>query len=296
VKLKVGTAGYLLALGSAAAGAIRYNLAVFARETAGFDYVAFLAYALAVGVACSAVHVWVREGRRGFVPLAGRWRHALAYGVLMAWSSLSHFLALYYLNETVMTSVSQTGILVTIGLAVWLLGERFTLKESLAAAVILVGVFLFRPWGGARLHGFLVLASGLVSSALATVGAKRWVLGIPPRTLMLWRNIVALLLVGTWTLAHGGHREWTLATVAACVATGVFGPWLHGLFFLKALERIDAAKAALMSRIQPAIVFLLSWLLLDRLPTARDRISALVLVAGAALLVLARERAPKPAP
>ena len=100
------TIGFLLAFASAVAGAARYNLAVYA-EGLGFSYVPFLAYALAVGLLCSSVHVLLVDGRKGFVPLAGRWREALLYGVLMAWSTLSHFLALHYLNETVIASSSS---------------------------------------------------------------------------------------------------------------------------------------------------------------------------------------------
>ncbi|MHC4550092.1 MAG: DMT family transporter [Planctomycetota bacterium] len=290
MSIRPRTLGYLLAFGSAAAGAMRYNLAVFARPR-GFDYVPFLFYALAVGVACSAVHVVARDGFRGFVPLRGRWRQALLYGLLMAWGTLSHFLALEYMNETVMSSLAQTSILFTIALAVWLLGERFTFKEWIATGVICAGIFFFRPWDVDNLKGFAILMGGVLGAALATIGAKRWVEGVPPRVLMLWRNVVALAVVGTYTLLHYERPRITWETGLACVATGIVGPYLHGLFFLQALERIDAAKASLMNRVQPAIVFLLSWLLLDRLPGAREGWSALLLVVGTMGLVIARRRA-----
>ena len=283
------SAGYLLALASAATGAVRYNLAVYTKETARIDYVVFLAYALAVGVLCSTIHVVAREGTRGFVPLRGRWRHALLYGALMGWGTLTHFLALDYLNEVVMTSVAQTSVLLTITLAVWILGERFTLLEWGATAVIIAGMFLLEPWEGANLTGFLILMSGLLTSALATIGAKRWVQGIPPQTLTVWRNVVALAIVGAYALARP-RAEFTVASALAVVAAGVFGPYLHGLFFLQSLQRIDASKASLMNRVQPAIVFVLSWLLLDRLPDERDRWSALILVLGTMLLAAVRPR------
>ena len=289
MRARPATIGYLLALASAAAGAVRYNLAVFA-EPRGFSYVPFLAYALAVGVACSAVHVFLRDGLRGLVPLRGRWHYGLLYGVLMAWGTLSHFVALEYLNETVVASLAQTSILLTIALAVWLLGERFTGKEWIGVVVICAGVFLFRPWDVQNLQGFAILMGGVLGAALATIGAKRWVRGVPPRVLMLWRNVVALAVVGTYTLLHYERPTITLATGAACVATGVLGPYLHGLLFLQALERIDAAKASLMNRVQPAIVFLLSWWILDRLPQMRDAWSALLLVAGTVWLAVSRPR------
>jgi len=283
------TFGYLLAFGSAAAGAVRYNLAVWA-ERFGFSYVPFLAYALAVGLVCSSVHVLLRDGRAGFVPLAGRWRHALLYGLLMAWSTLSHFLALEYLNETVMTSLSQTNILLTIALAVWLLKERFTAMEWLATAVMLAGVFLFRPWDAGRLTGFLVLMSGVVGGSFATIGAKHWVRGVPPQVLMVWRNAVALVLVGAYTFLRE-RPVITPPTALACIATGIVGPYLHGLFFLQALRHIEAAKASLMNRVQPVIVFVLSWIFLARIPERADLVSAALLVVGAMGLVLARRPA-----
>ena len=105
--------GYLLAFASAATGAVRFNVAVYARDEYGVPYEWLLALALVVGVLLTGGHVLIRDGVRGLMPLYGRWLQALLYGVLMAWSSLSHFVALYYLNETVMTSLSQTGLLIT---------------------------------------------------------------------------------------------------------------------------------------------------------------------------------------
>jgi drug/metabolite transporter (DMT)-like permease len=197
--------------------------------------------------------------------------------------------ALNHLNETVMTSLAQTNILMTIGLAVWLLGERFTLREWAATTVICAGVFLFRPWAAGNLTGFLILMSGLLCGSLATVGAKRWVERIPPPMLMLWRNGVALALVAVWCLGDETVRPSTAAALAA-IGAGILGPYLHGLFFLQALERIEAAKASLTGRVQPVIVFLVSWIFLGKLPALGETLSAGLLVAGALLLVAARPR------
>jgi drug/metabolite transporter (DMT)-like permease len=288
VSLDRQSLGYLLAFLSAAAGAVRYNLAIFADER-GFEFVPFLACALAVGLLCSTAHVSLRDGAKGFLPLRGRWHFALLYGLLMGWSALSHFLALRFLNEVVMTSLYQTVVLVTIALAVWLLGERFTRTEWIATAVICAGIFLFRPWELGNLRGMLLILSGILSAAFANIGAKRWVQGTPPRVLMVWRNAIALLMVGTYVFFLPTPTP-TLPAILACVAAGIVGPYLHGLFFLQALERIDAAKAVLTGRIQPVIVFLLSWILLDRLPKGNEIASAALLVAGTLWLAAARQR------
>jgi drug/metabolite transporter (DMT)-like permease len=281
-------AGYLFALLSAAAGAVRYNLAVFA-AVHGLQYVPFLAGSLAVGMLCCLLHVALRDGVSGMHPLRAHWRTALLYGLLLGWSTLTSFVSLRFLNETVMTSLSQTTVLVTILLAVLWLGERFSRAEWIATAVICAGIFLFRPWQAGNLEGISVLMSGVVAASIANVGAKRWVQGTPPRVLMLWRNAIALGIVATYAALLPAPRI-TLATALACVAAGVLGPWLHGLFFLHALERIDAAKAVLASRVQPAIVFLLSWIFLSRLPSGLEIASAALLVAGTLWLGVLRPR------
>ncbi len=283
--------GYLLAFLSALTGAVRYNLAVFAHDAHGFEYVSFLAFALIVGLVCSTGHVLATRGPSGFVPLRGRWKQALLYGVLMAWGTLSSFLALNYLNETVVVSLAQSNILFTIILAVWLLGERFTRLEWLATTVILAGWFFLRPWqGGGQVIGFVIVASGMLSSAFSTVVAKRGVAGIAPEVLMVWRNAVALVVTGIYVFNKNPVPHWNAATLIAGIAMGITGPYLHGLFFLQALRHIDAAKAALTNRIQPAIVFVLSWLLLNKLPGQDEIMSAMLVVVGAFLLALASRR------
>ena len=283
--------GYLLAFGSAAAGAVRYNLAVFAKVEYRFDYVAFLAYALLVGLVASGVHVVLREGWRGFVPLKGRIHHALLYGALMGWSTLAHFLALDYLNETLMTSLGQTGILVSLGLAAWLLHERLSRQEWAATLVILVGVFVFKPWQAGHRTGFLILTSGVVCGSLASVGAKRWVQGTSPQVLMVWRNLVAFVLVlSAALLLNRSAPVFQTETAVACVLTGILGPYLHGLFFLQALQYISASRATLMGRVQPVIVFAVSYLVLSRAPARAETLSALVLTLGTFWLIWARPK------
>jgi drug/metabolite transporter (DMT)-like permease len=279
--------GYVLAFGSAAAGALRYNLAVFANESAGFDYVQFLVYALAVGLIASSIHVAVKDGWRGFMPLRGRLHHALLYGVLMGWSTLAHFLALEHLNETTMTSLAQLGILFSLGLAAWLLKERLTGKEWIGAIVIFAGMFLFRPWEAANRTGFAILMSGVLAGTLASTGAKVWVKGTTPRVLMVWRNLVALILVYAFSLGRS-RPEFTPGIVVAVVATGILGPYLHGLFFLMALKHIAASRASLMGRVQPVIVFLVSLVFLSRVPSGKEIASAMLLTLGTFWLIRSR--------
>jgi len=122
--------GYLLAFASAATGAVRYNLAVYAEQPPrNFGHVWFLFGMLIIGVIAAGTHVGVTDGWAAIRQLKGR-RNALLYGVLMGWSTLATFLALDYLNEAVMSSLQQTSILVTLALAVWLLGERFTKAQD----------------------------------------------------------------------------------------------------------------------------------------------------------------------
>jgi drug/metabolite transporter (DMT)-like permease len=91
-------------------------------------------------------------------------------------------------------------------------------------------------------------------------------------------------------LAFRGAPTITPATALACVATGVLGPYLHGLLFLLALVHVDAGKASLMNRVQPAVVFVLSWLLLGKVLGTNDLASAALIVLGVAALTLARRR------
>jgi len=283
--------GYLLAFGSAAAGGIRYNLAVFANEHYGFDYLAFLSWVLLVGLVASGIHVLLRDGFHGFVPLKGRMHHALLYGLLMGWSTVAHFLALDYLNETLLTSLSQVGILVSLGLAAVLLGERLTKPEWIATIVILGGVLLFRPWEAGNRLGFAILMSGVLAGSFASVSAKRWVEGTTPRVLMVWRNLVACVMVFAITIPRGeASPDFTTPTALACLATGILGPYLHGLFFLQALQFISASRASLMGRVQPVIVFLVGWAVFGRLPGRSDLWSAAVLTIGTVWLVLVRPR------
>jgi drug/metabolite transporter (DMT)-like permease len=108
---------------------------------------------------------------------------------------------------------------------------------------------------------------------------------------MVWRNLVACVLVFAITLPRGqAATDFTLPTAVACVLTGVLGPYLHGLFFLQALQFISASRASLMGRIQPVIVFAVSFVVLQRSPSAPELWSAAILTAGTFWLIRVRPR------
>ena len=136
----------------------------------------------------------------------------------------------------------------------------------------------------------LILLSGVVAAATASIGAKIWVGGTPPRVLLLWRNAIALALVGAYSLMFRSLPVFTTATIIACVATGLLGPYLHGLFFLQALERIEASKASLMGRVAPAVVLVISGLWLRHWPDRNELLTSAVLVTGVVWLALARSK------
>ena len=132
------------------------------------------------------------------------------------------------------------------------------------------------PATPAPLRGVLMLAGAALCMSLAVLLAKLMSRGISSPELVLLRSLFMVIVVGAWARARGEPlfpRRGRLA--ALFLARGLLGT-VGFLLFFEALRRISMADTVILFQAHPAVVALLSPLLLKE----RLRLGQLLLVLG----------------
>jgi drug/metabolite transporter (DMT)-like permease len=144
------------------------------------------------------------------------------------------------------------------------------------------------PAAGSRLRrAYVLITAANVVGGLSFVGQKLALEGLPPATVTLLRNLVAIALLGVLLVrARARLSEWTRAELGRAALIGVLAyaaPLLLGIW---GVQRSSAANASILVLVEPCAILLLSWLLLrERLGHAQIAGVGLGLV-GALCVVL----------
>lgn len=210
---------------------------------------------------------------------------------ITGWMGLSSF-SLLWLSAAEATIVCYT-VAVWASLFAWaILGEGFGVKRVLALALALGGIALLVLGRGIdigidKLPGVAFGLGAAILFAFGTVMTKRWPLGLPPVTMVVWQVGIGCLPLGILALltedaqfGRLGAGEWLLMIYGGAVGLGVaYLPWFA------ALRRLPASIAALGTLMTPVVGVLGAVAFLGE-PLGLREIGALVLtISGVALAV-----------
>lgn len=186
-------------------------------------------------------------------------------------------------------------------LAVWLLGERLSRRALLALACGSAGLALL-AWPALRAFGAAgsgVSALGLVMPlaaalawALGTIATKRWPIEGERTVHTAWQLAIGALAAATGAaLAQERLPEaWPTAAVIAMSYHVVIAIALGYLLWFVMLQRQGAAVSALTTLAVPVVGVLGAMALVGERPSAADWSGFVLVLAGAALILLPARR------
>jgi drug/metabolite transporter (DMT)-like permease len=189
----------------------------------------------------------------------------------------------------------------TIGLAVWLLGERLTPRHVLGAAVTLAGVVVVSSGGlswqelksGPPVGNLLVMAAG-VAWSLYAVAQRRSAYGTK-----LFERLTAIFSVAALTAAPGLLRRsaWDFAggfapTLMLIVLT-LFCTALVYLAYARVQQLIDVSVLAVLLCLIPVFAVVFAYVLLGEPLTATLVLGGSLVLAGIAVIAAEQRRAPE---
>ena len=177
-------------------------------------------------------------------------------------------------------------LLVTVFLGVLFLKERFRAIEAFGALVMIGGVVVIRISFDVTLsYWFWIMVASGALFGVTEIFAKQSVRSLHPIPLNFVRNSIIALFYVIWIFFRD-ESFFELGNVwPEVIAIGIGGPLFSRLCFLYAMRYIDVSKAVLVNQMQPVFVALIAFSMLGMIPSLREWIGGVLILAGCIALI-----------
>jgi len=226
---------------------------------------------------------WGVQLRRNFRPIA-------AAALLTPLAAIPFWFAMQWLDPTVAAFLILSGTVYSILLGYLFLGERFTLWSASGMFLVLGGIALMTYHSGrAELVGMVLILGGCLVGSLSYMFGKMAIETTDPALIEVSRG-VATAAVGLLLAAVFGqiHSDFAWHYLAVALLGAFFGELLAQTVLFYALRFVGLSEQAVIAATTPLMVGIYSLVFLGVLPSLRQNLSGLVVIAGVLLLARAR--------
>lgn len=187
--------------------------------------------------------------------------------------------------------VNRAEVPIVILLGVIFLKERFSRWETLGLALSITGIVVMKlTLRFEYSDGFWLVLLGALFFGLTEFVSKIGVRHVPPVTLAFLRNLFMAPIYWLMFAASGDSMDGLDNVWPGVIALGLIGPIMSRMMYLLALRRMELSKVAVISQSQPVYVILIALFVLGQLPSVRETVGGIFLIAGCILMVFARAR------
>ena len=243
-----------------------------------------------------------------FLTLSGRWTPlprkkivTLLLLGLLAYSALgiTWFLSISLSPVWLVALVNAALLPLLVNVGSWaILGEAIDRHKGLALTLVIAGslALFWQPFEDAVLSGVLVMVGNCIIYALFQVVAQRWTRGVPPEMSAAWMCIGAM--PSTLLYAHlVGELSFGFAPLGWLWAAlfGLISTALAIMCLWWGIGLIGAARAAIISAIDPPLSVLFSVVILGQPMAPAQVVGGVIILIGVVLIrIQPKRRVPRP--
>lgn len=225
------------------------------------------------------------------------WWRAFVLGALNIGAFLALlYIAAYRLPGGVAATVGSLQPLLVALLAVGLLGQKLTLRTTLAAIAGMVGVSLLVLRANATLDGWGIAAAlgGAVVMATGVVLSKRWTSPAPLLATTGWQLVAGgLLLVPVALIVEGAPpASLTAGNLAGYTYLAIIGSAIAYALWFRGIRALSPTDVTFLGLLSPVVATTLGWIALGQGLTAAQILGAVIVLA--ALVTAQLKKAPAP--
>ena len=222
-------------------------------------------------------------GRRTPRALLGR---LLLFGIWYASNTWLYFQALRLISVSVATILVYLAPAFVI-LIRWVLGNKPNARQLQALGLVSIGLLVIVGLPGpqdANAFGLLLAASAGAFYGAYLVATERWLGNIEPMQQTTFNGFGTALGFTVFALLGGGLQfpsninHWGLIAGIVTFSTLIALPTLFA-----SIKRIGAARASILSSLEPVFATLLAWFVLGEPPSGSNLIGGLLILSGAIL-------------
>jgi probable blue pigment (indigoidine) exporter len=210
------------------------------------------------------------------------WWRALALGALNIGTFFALlFIAAYRLPGGVAATILATQPLLVAALAAGLLGERLTLRTTIAATGGVAGVNLLVLRADARLDALGIAAAigGAAVMATGVVLSKRWPSPAPLLATTGWQLVAGgLLLLPAALLVEGTPPTLSTTNLAGYGYLTIIGAALAYALWFRGIRDLSPTSASFLGLLSPLLATTLGWLVLGQELTAAQALGGLLVL------------------
>ncbi|MCW1968846.1 MAG: DMT family transporter [Anaerolineae bacterium] len=217
------------------------------------------------------------------------WWFFLAVGACIAFSTSTNYFAVSYIDPGTGTLLTQSIIVYNLAFGVIWFKDRLTRPQLLGAALCILGILIisFQPGDYLRVGTLMVLTSTLFYSFHAAL-VKRYGNDMDFLDFFTWRiasttlwSMLATTAMGQWQWPSGAAWLWLLAAATFDIVIS------RALYYL-ALRRLSISLHTISLTLSPVMATLWSLILFNVVPSLRQVIGGMAILAGIAVVSLAR--------
>lgn len=226
------------------------------------------------------------------LPQGSWWWRAFVLGFLNIGAFFALlFVAAYRLPGGIAATVGAVQPLVVILLSAVLLGQRMSLRTTLAGVAGVVGVGLLVLRGGAILDplGIAAALGGALAMAAGTVLSKRWSSSAPVLATTGWQLVAGglVLLPLMWVVEGPPPGSFTATNALGFTYLSLVGTALAYVLWFRGVRALPATSVTFLTLLSPVVATVAGWLVLRQHLTVVQLLGALIVLAA---LVTAQTR------
>lgn len=202
---------------------------------------------------------------------------ATGIGMILSWAGLAR------LDPSFTAFLWRFAPVLIIMFSALFLGERLSIIElGPITIMILGGVFSATGRWDVVGAGIILSLLGCCAFAIQMLMAKMVVDGIHPNILVFYRVGIGVCVIALWTFLTGKADFDVKTSYWLVTFLGAFlGPCISFLLTFHSYRFWDLSRSTIVRTIQPLFVLPLAYLILNKLPTKKELLGGLIILAGA---------------
>jgi len=211
----------------------------------------------------------------------------LSIGALIAASTIINYEAVAFIDAGTASILGKASILMSVGLGIFWLRERFTRFQAFGALLALTGVLVitFHPGEYVRLGSLLVLLSAFMY-ALHTAIVKRYGEHIVFVDFFFFRILTTSILLFFFALGRRSLIWPDLSTWLLLIMTGTVDVVVSRSLFYIVLRRMTMSIHSIVLTLSPVAAILWAFFLFDTMPTLLKLVGGVGIILGVFMVTI----------
>jgi drug/metabolite transporter (DMT)-like permease len=224
-------------------------------------------------------------------PFREHWRHMSLYAIFSAIGIIVITYAIDAIGPSLTSFLTRFVMIFTIIIGFFFLKERFNKPEALGMVLAVIGAFMITYTTDEIILMWTILVIGVCALlAFTQLIVKTHIKKIDYFVLNHIRIVSNFFIVAALAITTSSLQVPSVGNLLMCAVAGLGGGIVGFVLFYKALEIAEMSKVNIIRVADPFLVVLFSFILLSSIPTTLQLLGGLVIAAGVAVMVIARQK------